>query len=290
MQDTETRTVFPYPGGKSYHARWIRNHLPPHYCYVEPFGGAASVLFHKPPSPVEIYNDADGDVVQFFRVLRNRPDALAAWLESVPYARDLYDRWASAFYAGARPDDDIERAGRFFFLRYAQVLGKYDKNSGFLSRAGYNFAKLKHNSVGDLPAFAARLQNATIENKDYAALIDHYDGPDTLFYFDPPYIGSESVYPAGAGFDHDEFHGHLHTIEGRWLTSYQSHPSALADYHVTTRDGVTQMSAFTTENTENRTTEHLLTNFDPTETPVFAGENQKTLSESVPAADLEGES
>lgn len=125
------QNAFPYPGNKSRHSDWIISHLPEHECYVEPFGGAAGVLFNKPRSKVEVYNDLDGDIVHFFEVLRDRPEELQAWLERVPYARQLHEEWATAYYDGYRPDDDIERAGRWFFLRYSQFGGLYEPGKGF---------------------------------------------------------------------------------------------------------------------------------------------------------------
>ena len=69
-------SAFPYVGGKTILAEWIIDQLPSHTVYVEPFGGSASVLLNKPRSNVEVYNDLDGDVVQFFEVARERPDEL----------------------------------------------------------------------------------------------------------------------------------------------------------------------------------------------------------------------
>ena len=71
-----TRAALRYYGGKARLAPWIVAHLPPHGCYVESFGGAASVLLRKPPAPCVVYNDLDGEVVGFFRVLRERPGEL----------------------------------------------------------------------------------------------------------------------------------------------------------------------------------------------------------------------
>src|SRR6056297_1996802 len=84
-------SIFPYPGNKSRHADWILRHFPEHTCYVEPFGGATGVLANKPESKVEVYNDRDRDLVQFFDVLRERGQELAEWLDNLPYARAKYD-------------------------------------------------------------------------------------------------------------------------------------------------------------------------------------------------------
>lgn len=118
--------TFPFPGGKSRFASWILDHVPDHDCFVEVFGGAAGVLVNKDPdaSAVEVYNDADGDLVHFFEVLREQPDELVEWLEAVPYSRHLHNQWATHYFGGYRPVDDVMRAGRFFYLRYAQWGGR----------------------------------------------------------------------------------------------------------------------------------------------------------------------
>jgi DNA invertase Pin-like site-specific DNA recombinase len=97
--------------------------MPDHDTYVEVFGGSAGVLYNKPRSKYEIYNDSNDDLTQFFRVLRNQPEELAKWLQKVPYSRSQYEEWVDEFYAGIRPDDPIIRAGRFFALRYMQYTG-----------------------------------------------------------------------------------------------------------------------------------------------------------------------
>ncbi|HFC10149.1 MAG TPA: DNA adenine methylase, partial [Chloroflexi bacterium] len=79
--------ILRYHGAKWKIAPWIIQHFPPHTTYVEVFGGSAGVLLRKPPAPIEVYNDLDGEVVNFFRVLRERPEELARAVEFTPYAR-----------------------------------------------------------------------------------------------------------------------------------------------------------------------------------------------------------
>jgi len=82
-------SAFPYIGGKTRLADWIQSHLPAHTTYVEPFGGSAAVLLNKPRSKVEIFNDKDGDVVNFFEVAREHPDKLAEFCRYVPFSEQL---------------------------------------------------------------------------------------------------------------------------------------------------------------------------------------------------------
>lgn len=100
-------TAFIYPGGKVRLSSWVISHFPRHKIYVEPFGGAAGVLLNKTPSPLEVYNDLNSDLVNFFRVLRDKEKAaeLIRRLRLTPYAREEY----YSVYPMPK-DDDIERA------------------------------------------------------------------------------------------------------------------------------------------------------------------------------------
>src|SRR5690606_16389589 len=91
-------------------------HFPPHHTYVEPFGGAANVLLNKPPSPVEVYNDIDSNLVTIFRVLRDHPDELRRALELTPYSREEYVRCLGPLYGL----DYVEKARRLI-VRYRQT-------------------------------------------------------------------------------------------------------------------------------------------------------------------------
>jgi len=119
-RESNHTSIIPFPGGKGRVAEWVISHIPEHDTFIEVFGGGAGILYNKKRSKYETYNDIDGDLTQFFSIIRNHPGELASWLESVPYSRSLYDDWVTEFYRGFRPDDPIERAGRFFALRYMQ--------------------------------------------------------------------------------------------------------------------------------------------------------------------------
>lgn len=106
--ETVKRPALRYHGGKFRIAQWIINQFPEHLCYVEPFGGGGSVLLRKSPAKIEVYNDLNGGVVNFFRVLRERPADLIAAIELTPYSR-------KEFIQAQEPcDDPLERARRFY--------------------------------------------------------------------------------------------------------------------------------------------------------------------------------
>ena len=97
-----------YHGGKSRLAAWIISHMPAHSLYVEPFGGGASVLLAKRSAKSEVYNDLNGDIVNLFRIVRDRGEELAYLVNMTPFAREEME------LAYMPTDDQLEKARRFF--------------------------------------------------------------------------------------------------------------------------------------------------------------------------------
>ena len=178
----------PYFGGKSRLAPWIVSHFGPHQVYVEPFCGSASVLLAKNSSGLEVVNDADGALVNFFRVLRDQPDDLARVCSLTPYARDEFMACRSVS-VDAEP---LERARQWFCL-VTQGFGSMPvETTGWSAPSlnGGNEAAKVSNLIRRFEAVAVRLRNVTIENRDAFAVMAAYDSPDTLHYLDPPYLWS----------------------------------------------------------------------------------------------------
>jgi DNA adenine methylase len=185
-----TRPVLRYHGGKWKLAPWIIDHFPPHQVYVEPFGGAASVLMLKPRSYGEVYNDRDDEVVNIFRVLRDPASAaeLRRRLELTPFARTEF----KAAYKEAT--DDIDRAHKMIIRAFMGF------GSASMTRKHYTGFRFNSNRSGTTPAtdwtnwpkaieaMTRRLMGVVIENKDFAEVIADHDEPATLIYCDPPYV------------------------------------------------------------------------------------------------------
>lgn len=267
-------SVFPWPGGKGRRSEWLISRMPNHDTYVEPFGGSAALLYNKPRSHNEVYNDVNDDLVQFFEVLRDQPDELAEWVRDVPYARSLHEEWIDAFLEGYRPDDPIERAGRFWTLRYMQFAAKPYEKSGFKVRNYWNPARTFDNAKDRLRELADRFDAVTIENRDYREILEGYDAawddpddPDVLFYLDPPYVGTEHYY--AQSFDHGTLVDALADVEGRWMLSYSELPEGLDEYHVIARERRHRM----TRSNASEATERLVSNFDPERTSSFVDQS-----------------
>ena len=240
--------TFAYPGSKTTYAGWIIDHIPEHTQYIEPFGGAASVLVAKPRSELEVYNDLNGDCVEFFRAVRDRPDELKHWVENTPRSRQLFDEYVESYPDW--PDDTVEYAGRFLFVQQNAFGGKgisagCPTYSVEKTPDGYR----KNNWWGKsnhLESLKCRFRHVNIEQLDYADLVDKYDHKDAFFYFDPPYVdvGDDYYQVEEGGFNHKRFVDTLHDMEGKWLVSYdQNIPNGLDDYRTVSREKVATMSA-----------------------------------------------
>lgn len=261
-------------------ASWIINHFPDHTCYIEPFGGGASVLVNKEPSSVEIYNDRDGDVVHFFRTLRERPDELVEWLQSRPYAKDLHEKYSRQYFKGYRPDDDVERAGRFFYIRRSQFAGKYDGYSGFRSGSSPpTKARVHQRSYEQLDEFAERFRQVTIENRDYREIFERFDGENVFFYCDPPYVEEGDALYSGSEFDHSEFANTLEELDAKWCVSYTDIPESLRNYTIISQERTQHMRKGQPNMKRDKRVERLVMNYDPNQTPLFSKPMQATLGD-----------
>lgn len=186
--------AFGWYGGKYSHLDWLLPLLPKTQHYCEPFGGSAAVLLNREPSNLETYNDIDGEVVNFFKVLRNKKEALLYAIGMTPFSREEF-RDAIKSNGNGENLADLERARRFF-VRARQVrtgLAQTASNGRWAnclstSRAGMAGAVSRWlGSVEGLEDIATRLLRVQIENDDALAVIKRYDSADTLFYCDPPY-------------------------------------------------------------------------------------------------------
>lgn len=188
--DAPKRPALRYYGGKWKLAPWIISHFPAHKNYVEPCGGAASVLLQKPRSPLETYNDLDGNVVNFFRVLRDKPEELIHKIRLTPWARAEYDIAREFTQYG----DEIERARRYFLRLWASMHGGTGRDTSITFRVTKHAdhrtpnAGMELFNLDFLYRTADRFRGVQIENDSALMVIDRYDNADTLHYFDPPYL------------------------------------------------------------------------------------------------------
>jgi DNA adenine methylase len=187
-----TRPVLRWHGGKWRLAPWIISHFPPHRIYVEPYGGAASVLLRKPRSYAEVYNDLDDEVVNLFQVLRDDPQTngytLIDFLVHTPFSRTEF-RLA---YEETR--DPVERARRLIvrsFMGFGSDGHNASVKTGFRSacrRSGTTPAHDWSNYPDVLEIIIKRMRGVVIENRDALEIMKQHDEKETLHYVDPPYL------------------------------------------------------------------------------------------------------
>lgn len=217
-------------GGKFYLAKRIVDLLPPHHTYVEPFGGAASVLLNKPPSPVEVYNDLDERLTRLFRVLRDHPEEFMRRVTLTPYSELEWELSAQS------DGDDIERARRDFVRWRQSIGGRGEAFSYTLHRVRRSVADVVSGFLSaideQLPAIVERLRRVQILRRDAFEVIRTWDSPQTLFYCDPPYypdsVARPDIYRHGMDpQQHKDLLELLCTCQGKVILS--GYPNELYD-------------------------------------------------------------
>lgn len=245
-----TRPVLRWHGGKWLLAPWIISHFPKHRIYVEPFGGAASVLLRKRRTYSEVYNDLDDDVVNLFRVLQDREAGaeLKRRLKATPFARAEFE------IAWDKTADPIERARRLIIRAFMGFgsnahsdMGRGHKTTGFRansSRSGTTPAHDWANYPEMLEAIIERMRGVVIEHRPALQVMRSHDGDDTLHYVDPPYVHAtrnrRNPYDAKHQYrhelsdrDHVELLDALRDLHGMVVLSGYPHPiydDTLADW------------------------------------------------------------
>ena len=209
------RIVFGWYGGKYSHLDWLLPLLPECHHYCEPYGGSAAVLLNRSPAPVETYNDIDGDVVNFFQVLRDQPKALFKAIALTPFSREEFLKATATI--GNKKVRAVERA-RMFYVRARQTrtglaqsatLGRW-ANCMNTSRSGMSGVVSRWlGGVEGLGDIVDRILRVQIENRPAPEIIRIYDSPTTLFYCDPPYLHSTRGDSKAYGFEMDEFEHHV---------------------------------------------------------------------------------
>ncbi len=179
-------------GGKHYLARFIASKFPEHHTYVEPFGGAASVLLNKQPSPVEVYNDLDHRLTNLFGVLRDFGPELQRRLSLTPYSEVEFENCALEAAEDFPEGDPIERARLDFVCWRQSIGGRGDAWSYTLHRPRRGMADVVSGYLSaideQLPLITERLRRVQIVCRPAIEVIARWDSPQTLIYCDPPYV------------------------------------------------------------------------------------------------------
>lgn len=198
-------------GGKKLLSKDIINNFPSGVDrYIEVFGGAGWVLFKKEQHKLEVFNDADSELINLYRCIKYHPDALQKELDYMLVSREQFFDNKDKKLKGMT---DIQKAARYFYLIKVSFGGNKD-----------SFGTNKKNlikAIDYLSEVTERLKNVVIENKDFADLIKVYDRPSALFYCDPPYYKTEKYYDVDFGVEqHKQLRDILSNIKGKFILSY----------------------------------------------------------------------
>lgn len=185
----QPRPIIPWPGSK----RRLASRLLPifeqleHTCYVEPFAGAAAMLFARQPAKVEVLNDINRDLVLLYRCVTHHLDEFVRQFRWALTSREMF-RWAQLEHTDTLTD--IQRAARFFYLQHHSFAGKVDGQTfgvATTARVGINLLRLEET----LSAAHLRLHQVIIEHLRWQDCMERYDRPHTLLFCDPPYWRTE---------------------------------------------------------------------------------------------------
>lgn len=265
--------AFSWYGGKTAHLSWL---LPlvdgtTHTTFVESFGGSAAVLLNKIPAPVEIYNDLNSDVVNFFRVLREDREKLLSSIRLTPYAREEFGDCCLP------SENNLENARRFFVkarqirngLATKASIGRWSYTKKDARRGWPLPISQWFSAIDGLGDICSRLSEVQIEHLDGLDVISRYDTPETLHYVDPPYLMSSRS--GGINYSH-EFSEKQHvsllsllkTVKGKVILSgYWSelYSEILSDWHTYRRKEMMANSTLLQSGEKQPRQEIIWTNF-----------------------------
>lgn len=219
---------FGWPGGKSRSVDNIIPHLPHTDRYVEPFGGSGVILLNKMPVKNECFNDKYSGITNFYMCMQDpkKLKELEDLINASIHSRQYWDYCKEFWDTG----DPVLRAFKWYYMvqysfgkmgrNFGRSTGRYNADSGKIIRATRIFEEVHR-----------RIKHVTIENQDYAKIIRAYDSSDTVFYCDPPYMGTDNnaCYTLG-GIDHEEFLDLVFKSKGYFAISsyrndlYESYP------------------------------------------------------------------
>ena len=267
------KTPISYYGGKQTMLKYLLELIPVHTIYCEPFFGGGALFFAKPKSEVEIINDSNGEVINFFRVVKKKFSELQKEIKATLHSRELYKE-AMVVYEHPEMFSDVKRAWAFWTLT----------NQGFASMIGsWGFGKsnskekaLSHKREDFTNAYANRLKMAQVESNDALKVIARADSKDTFFYVDPPYIGSDMGHYEGyKEADYEKLLEALSKAKGKFLLS--SYPSAILSRFIKKHKWKTkrvEKFVAVTKHTDKKKTEMLVYNFDPTKTKIMSTDKE----------------
>lgn len=220
--------------------------------YIEVFGGAGWVLFASDKhAPMEVFNDANGELINLYRIVKYHPEALQKELEWILMSREQFFDELNRNTSGLT---DIQRAARYFCI----IRESFGANLHTFRSSARDMQK----AVDYLKVVSNRLNKVVIENQDFEKLINSYDRPDALFYLDPPYYEAEKYYPDRFNSeDHNRLRECLGGIKGKFVLSYNDCPRIRELYEGYTLIEVERADNLVTKSESRKYKELIIKNF-----------------------------
>lgn len=211
------KPCFAYPGGKTRLLKQILPLIPKHQTYVESFAGGLAVLLAKPRSKYEVVNDLNSELANFYRYVRFH---LSALLDEMEY--HLSSRENFQLLLENPGYTDLQRAARWFLLK-AESFGGMSENFGRAAASFTGFDRKRHSKL--ISDVSERLNRVKIENKDWQEIVDFFDSPSTLFFFDPPYVACQkTAYDAFSEFEMERLRSALDSLQGSFILTCDDSP------------------------------------------------------------------
>jgi DNA adenine methylase len=223
------KTPITYYGGKQMMVKYILPLIPEHNLYCEPFAGGAAIFFAKQPSEVEVLNDTNRELINFYRVVQSDFTSLEKEIKITLHSRDLH-RKASVIYNNPDMFSELKRAWALWVLSSQGFAGQLDSSWGYDKSKNSTPKKIENKKEAFTIDLAIRLQQVQLECADALYIIRSRDTREAFFYVDPPYFNSDmGHYDGYSKEDFEALLKLLSTIQGRFLLS--SYPSdVLNDY------------------------------------------------------------
>lgn len=216
-------------GGKKNLRKRIIEMIPEHHCYIEPFAGALWVLFGKEKSKVEVINDIDRNLINFYSVIKNNINNFLEMFDTYLISRDEFN-----YLKNLDENDlsDLMLAYRFYYLNKNSFGGDMTSFNSYYRDKPY----LNDNALKLLKKAHDRLKDVWIENMDYKEIIKRFDKKDSFFYLDPPYYETNNgTYRSGKNINFEELKLTLDDIKGKWLLTINDNTyirELFKNYHI----------------------------------------------------------
>jgi len=222
-RDTNIKPLLGYYGGKQRIASWVAGVIweIPHLVYVEPFAGGAAVLFRKGRPPgltfnqyTEVLNDINDGVIALYRVAREQPELFTSWVRLSPYSQGDFRRAKDIFKRGLAAGEVMLAWATF--VVYNQSFANNASTWG--TSVWQNVTSRYLAYIGGIPAALERIRQCVLASEDFRRCIARWDSPHTLFYVDPPYVGTDHDWDYSEA-DHEELLAILDNCRGSYILS-----------------------------------------------------------------------